>query len=378
VKSCVVLLAATLLLAAPVSAHKKHLSNSRWRFVPADGVMGVTIGFESSDLGLAIDLGKTPLKNARGTPERFKEFRALVYKAMGETITVTNNGDPCPMRPLRLLHKKYYEVGLRWDCETAHTSLVVDMGYLRRLPPDHKQVAKINTGDRVDVRSFTRERTVYRHTFAPPVSAVGEQPRPQPEAAPAADEAQPLTGAAGFKTLLWEGAVHIATGWDHILFLLALLAIGGSLRYLIAIVTAFTVAHSITLALAYLELVSLDSRLIESAIALSIVYVAAENVWITRTDRRWILTFVFGLIHGLGFAGFLGDLELPRDQLAMTLFSFNLGVELGQLAVVAVTYPLIHWAARQPWHRRAFVLPLSAAVGLAGAWWFVERAFLGA
>jgi len=169
------------------------------------------------------------------------------------------------------------------------------------------------------------------------------------------------------------GIAHIFLGYDHLLFLLALIVVSRFIE-LVKVVTAFTVAHTITLILAALQIVSLPARLIECGVALTIVYVAAENLWTKRTSHRWMLTFAFGLVHGFSFANVLRTLGLPATGLARSLLCFNLGVEIGQICIVAALWPLIWWLNRQPWDRRAKV-GVSIAILLCGAVWFVERAF---
>ena len=134
------------------------------------------------------------------------------------------------------------------------------------------------------------------------------------------------------------GVEHIFLGYDHILFLLSLIVVC-KFGELVKIVTSFTVAHTITLVLATLLDVQLPGRFIETAIAATIVYVAAENFWIEHDARRWRLTFAFGLIHGFGFAGVLRELGLPTVGLVRSLVAFNVGVEAGQLAIVLVLFP---------------------------------------
>ena len=133
------------------------------------------------------------------------------------------------------------------------------------------------------------------------------------------------------------GVHHILIGPDHLLFLVGLLLLGGTIRQLLAVVTAFTVAHSITLSLAALNIVTPPARIIEPAIALSIVYVGADNLLVRggRDVRAWI-AFAFGFIHGFGFANVLREMDLPARALGWSLFSFNVGVEIGQLLVVVV------------------------------------------
>lgn len=173
------------------------------------------------------------------------------------------------------------------------------------------------------------------------------------------------------------GIEHILTGYDHILFLISLLVIGGSLRRVFKTVTAFTLAHSLTLSLGVLGLVQLPARWVESAIALSIIYVAVENLWRSniRGRDRWAVTFGFGLVHGLGFAGILTEMALPRGALAASLASFNLGVELGQVAVVMIVFRVLHLIKTWPGERTVRQWASAGAMS-AGLVWFIQRAFL--
>ena len=173
------------------------------------------------------------------------------------------------------------------------------------------------------------------------------------------------------------GIRHILIGPDHLLFLVGLLLLGGSLRQLALVVSAFTLAHSITLSLAALGILSPPSRLIEPAIALSIVYVGADNLMVRdgRDMRAWI-AFGFGFIHGFGFASVLREMDLPRLALGWSLFSFNLGVEVGQLVVVVtVATALAALRARSEAAGRRLAFVGSIAVIVAGAFWFIQRVF---
>lgn len=206
-----------------------------------------------------------------------------------------------------------------------------------------------------------------------------------------------FTYTTGMETPLWHrlrkffvmGVEHIFLGYDHICFLIALIVVS-RFREIIKIVTSFTIAHRITLILATLEVVSLPSRLIETSIALTIVCVALENIWILRTKDssegissiprsayripRWLLTFLFGLIHGFGFANVLQELGLPPSGLIRCLLSFNLGVEFGQLAIALCLLPLAyllhHWK-----YGRHVAIAISALLSLFGSAWFIDRAF---
>jgi hypothetical protein len=184
-----------------------------------------------------------------------------------------------------------------------------------------------------------------------------------------------------FRGFVSLGIEHILTGYDHLLFLLALLSLGGGLGYLLKVITAFTVAHSVTLALTTLGIVNVPGKIIESGIALSIAYVAAENLFrrnptaVQRT--RWIITFVFGLLHGMGFADILHEMSIPKPNLLGALVGFNLGVELGQLTFVLPAFVLLGLLER--WRVGAPVRWVASAFAVAaGLFWFVQRAFLTA
>ena len=170
------------------------------------------------------------------------------------------------------------------------------------------------------------------------------------------------------------GIEHIFTGYDHLAFLLGLLVATATIRSLVTIVTSFTIAHSITLALATFQLVHLPSRLTESLIAVSIAYIAAENLLDFRLMKRYYITFFFGLIHGFGFSNVLRDMDLPRSSLALSLFSFNLGVEIGQITFVLLIFPLVRDLMTSGWTR--LKPAVSACIGVLAVWWFVQRAFL--
>lgn len=167
------------------------------------------------------------------------------------------------------------------------------------------------------------------------------------------------------------GIEHLLTGYDHILFLLTVI-IAMNLLDTIKAVTAFTLAHSLTLALAFLGVVSLPSSVVEPLIALTIVYVSIENVLTPDARRRWILTGVFGLVHGLGFVGALKTITVSRDELLLSLVSFNVGIEAGQLLVVAAAAPALWFLRRRSWDRR-FCRAFSLGAGAMGSFWLLRR-----
>jgi hypothetical protein len=196
---------------------------------------------------------------------------------------------------------------------------------------------------------------------------------------------------AQFVDYFREGVWHIWIGFDHILFLLALLlpavvfrsadawqavdAFKPAFMNVFKIVTSFTVAHSITLSLATLGIVSLPSRWVESTIAASVVAAALNNVYPLFRERRWAMAFAFGLIHGFGFASVLSDLGLPQDALILALVGFNVGVEAGQLAIVTAFLPLAYLLRHTFAYRRVVLLGGSWLIAVVAAIWLVERVF---
>lgn len=183
-----------------------------------------------------------------------------------------------------------------------------------------------------------------------------------------------------------SGIEHIAIGYDHIAFLLAVIVLGRRFWPLFKVVTAFTIAHSITLTLAVLQIVTVPSRLVETLIAASIVYVAAENFFVRDIRHRWWITFAFGLVHGFGFASVLRDYGLPQDAIGLALLSFNVGVEIGQLLIVVAAVIIWQLGFRAAaglglrvteQRERQVSLVISAAVLIAGLFWLGQR-LLGA
>ena len=209
-----------------------------------------------------------------------------------------------------------------------------------------------------------------------------------------AEQMLALKPADAWQTLrqyLVDGVWHIWIGYDHILFLLALLlpavlvrrnaqwlpapALSDAVKEVLKVVTAFTLAHSITLSLAALQIVSLPSRLVESAIAASVIVAALNNLRGTIEGRRWVMAFAFGLIHGFGFASVLADLGLPQGALVLALVGFNAGVELGQLAIVAVFLPLAFWLRGTKFYSVGVLKIGSLIVAILACWWLAQRLF---
>lgn len=184
-----------------------------------------------------------------------------------------------------------------------------------------------------------------------------------------------LSSALGYFRL---GFTHILpNGLDHMLFVLGIYFLSGRARSVLLQVSAFTLAHSITLGLSLYGLVSVSPGIVEPLIALSIAYVAIENIFLSELKPwRVALVFAFGLLHGLGFAGALHELELPRSEFAAALVGFNVGVEAGQLAVIAAAFVLVGWyCSNRDWYRTRVSTPASALIACVAVYWTLERVF---
>lgn len=178
-----------------------------------------------------------------------------------------------------------------------------------------------------------------------------------------------------FLNYVWTGFTHILPkGLDHILFVVGLFLLSPRLKPLLWQVSAFTVAHTITIALGTLGLVAIRPEIVEPLIALSIVWIAVENLFTDRLQAwRPLVVFGFGLLHGLGFAGVLAEIGLPDAHFITGLIAFNIGVELGQLAVIALCLTAVGWAMNRPSYRRGVVIPASAVIAMVAISWTIER-----
>ena len=289
-------------------------------------------------------------------------------------LTVRAGGERCTLALARLAtdtHSDgaYAVLELDGDCSIAATALTVDYRLLFDLDPQHRGLV------RAVAPSFETSVVLSADARIATIAATG-------------------SALAQFGAYLREGVLHIGGGVDHVLFLVSLLLpavlvrrrIGGRKAWapvdgfgsafvdVAKIVTAFTLAHSITLTLAALDLVVLPSRFVETAIALSVVLAALNNLFPVVHHGRWIAAFAFGLVHGFGFAGALADLGLPREGLALSLAAFNLGVEAGQLAIVVLFLPAAFALRATLAYRRYALGAGSLAIVAVAAVWFAERA----
>lgn len=261
----------------------------------------------------------------------------------------------------------YSVLRFRSDCGNHIEQLAVDYRLLFDIDAQHKGLLRLTQSIQTSTAIFSRESPTQEFSFA---------------------KRSLWTGSRQF---IHEGMWHIWLGFDHVLFLLALLLPAVLVRVdnhwqaagdfssvcwqVVSIVTAFTVAHSLTLSFAALDIVQLPSRLVESTIAASVVLAGIGNLYPKMISRRWMVAFGFGLIHGFGFAAVLTDLGLPQDSLLLSLVSFNVGVEVGQLAIVAAFLPLAYLNRRSWSYPRLVLTGGSLAVIAIALVWFTERAF---
>lgn len=284
--------------------------------------------------------------------------RDAIARALTNGLTVHGDTKACP----GLLDKAWVLEGeggvvfqAHYTCSVAPKRLVLAMPMLDALAPGHRHLARVFRAGKAQVRVLDRAHSTW-------------------DLDEANGTASGTSGAGSLaSSMLKLGVEHILTGADHLVFLLGLILVGGSFRSLLGVVSAFTLAHSITLALAALGIFAPSPRLVEPAIALSIAYVGIENLFVKDASKRWRITFPFGLIHGFGFAGALREVALSRAQLPVALVSFNLGVEVGQLGVLLLALPLVLRARRAPWFGERGVKWLSIAIAVGGAALFFVR-----
>jgi len=306
------------------SAHEVGVSNGSYRAV------GATLEVE-------ISLARRELSSAPN--------------AVVDRVRVRGDGVECAgtLVSTRFTENDGIAIAANYTCRAPPGKVVVDLPLLDDLSHGHRHFAHVVGATEFDVllfRGHTSFETSAAHSEAPTANAW---------------------------SLLRMGVEHILTGYDHLVFLFALILVGGRTRAIVSVITAFTLGHSITLALATLGVWAPSPSIIEPSIALSIAYVGVENFFVKDASKRFLITFPFGLVHGFGFAGALQEIHLPAARVPAALLYFNLGVEAGQLAVLAVVLPVVVMARRNPGFRGVGVRALSAAVIVAGLVWFVAR-----
>lgn len=281
--------------------------------------------------------------------------RPSLQKAIVEGIRVSSGDSPCPgaLTEARLSEEDGLDLRATYTCPAPVTRAKIELALIGDMAHGHRHIARSAAGTQVTETVLSRSQRT--------LEVIGSSgPAPPPP-------------KRGHLEMLELGLEHILTGYDHLVFLLGLVLVGGRWRSLLWVVTAFTLAHSITLGLAVLGVWAPRPSIVEPLIALSIAYVGVENFFVKDAEKRWRITFPFGLVHGFGFAGALQEVALPRADVPAALFLFNAGVELGQVAVLAVVLPLLALLRKRPWFDKYAVKAGSALIVAAGLVWLFTR-----
>jgi hydrogenase/urease accessory protein HupE len=331
------------------AAHAIGLSRGVYQST-ADGLTA-TLSFAHTELASAIPEIDS---NADGSisGNELLTHRSVLARFLLDGLTLSSADGACrgTMTDAELTDNDGLRAVLQFACAAVPNGYALQFGLFDRLSPGHRHFAT---------------------TLEPSESITRIVYRAQPAIVLKATE-RAATARIGWP-IFKLGIEHILTGYDHLVFLLGLLIVTRRLRDLLLVVTAFTLGHSITLGVATLGLWIPSPNMIEALIALSIVYVGVENCLTRKDARRWPLTLGFGLVHGFGFAGVLSEIELPSAQLPLALLSFNIGVEIGQLMILAIATPAVFWLRRKEWFAQHGVRAMSVAIALAGLGWFIQR-----
>ena len=371
-----VLAMGSLLSQTPAWAHKPSDSYLTLRATDGQSLVAVRWDVALRDLDYVLTLDRDG--NGELTWGEVRQRDADITKLATSRLALTADGTACPLTPRGPLmldtHSdgSYAVLSLTAQCpggSALKAPLKLNYSMLFDVDPSHRGLVQW-----VAPGNDTAQALVFGTESAEQTLAL-----------------QPAGAWQTLKQYIVDGVWHIWIGYDHILFLLSLLlpavllrragkwepapTLKGSFVEVLKVVTAFTLAHSITLSLAALGVISLPSRLVESVIAASVVLAALNNLRGTIEGRRWMMAFVFGLIHGFGFASVLADLGLPQNALVLALVGFNVGVELGQLTIVAVFLP-VAFLLRHTWFYRVGVLTGgSLLVAILASWWLAQRLF---
>ena len=354
--------------AIPAAAHKPSDSYLALRVEGATVQVQWDIALRDLEYAIGIDAND----DGAITWEELQARHSAISAYALARLDISGDGQPCPASAVehqvdRHSDGTYAVLRFAAACPEGAAALEARYGMFFDLDPLHRGLARLEQHGESRSLIFSPEKSRQR-------LAVAER-----------------SALRQFLDFAREGVWHIWIGFDHLLFLLALLlpavltrqagrwmALAGFKQAFwktFVIVTAFTLAHSVTLTLAALEIITLPSRWVESAIAASVVVAALNNVYPLLERRLWTVAFCFGLIHGFGFASVLGSLGLPRDNLLLALLSFNLGVEVGQLAIVAMLMPVAFALRQSCFYQRLALSAGSLLIIVVACVWLVERTF---
>ena len=360
---------AVILVAVPAWAHKPSDSYLILQADPSSAAVAAQWDIALRDLEVALQLDTN--HDGAITWGEVRTRKADLFAYAFAHLRIEAAGGACPLAANDLLvddHSDgaYAVLRFRAQCAQPAQSLAIGYSLLFDIDPSHRGLLRLDTPSGTQSAVFSPEQA--QQTFV-------------------------LKGNSGWTTFLQfvgDGIHHIWIGYDHMLFLISLLlpavlvrrdgfwlpvaTLRSALLSVLAIVTAFTVSHSITLTLSVLGVISLPSRLVESGIALSVLLAALNNLWPWVTRRVWLLAFGFGLVHGFGFASVLADLGLPQGALVLSLAGFNIGVEIGQLSVVLLVVPAIFLLRKNHFYRPLVLVAGSCAIAVVAGIWLVGRA----
>ena len=381
--SSLILMSAMLVHAPPASAHKA--SDSFLALQTKGAKISGRWDIALRDLDLVLELDRDGDNVISWGEVRTRQADIDAYARAG--LELKTGQSVCPWEVTDHLIDNhtdgaYVVLKLAAVCPSAVAALTVNYKLLFEVDAQHRGLLKLETLPAEGAaHTMSAVFPVENATQTFNVSANGETPI--------------LAKAAQLGTYVADGIKHIAIGFDHILFLVALLLPAvlvrtkddrtGVARWMpvadmhtafitvLKIVTAFTIAHSTTLSLAALDVVRLPSRLVESLIAVSVLATALDNLWPFLPRKRWLVAFSFGLIHGFGFASVLADLNLPNSSLLLSLLGFNIGVEVGQLALVAILIPLAYFTRTTRAYPRVALQAGSVAIAAVSLGWLLER-----
>lgn len=366
-------LLAALLLATAAWAHKPSDSYLTLRAQEGKGDVTARWDIALRDLDYVLQLDRD--SNGELTWGEVRQRNADILRVATQNLQLSTGGKDCPWEasaPMQLDHHSdgtYAVLSLVARCPSLDAGLKLRYSLFFDVDPSHRGLVQwvAPGGTAAQALVFGTE---------------------------SAEQNLAMQSAGAWPTLrqyLVDGVWHIWIGYDHILFLLALLLpavlvrrdgrwegaprLPGAIKEIVKVVTAFTLAHSITLSLAALQVITLPSRLVESAIAASVVIAALNNLRGTIEGRRWVMAFCFGLLHGFGFASVLADLGLPQGALALALVGFNLGVEVGQLTIVAVFLPIAFALRKTRFYQFGVLRIGSLLVAVLASWWLAQRMF---
>jgi hydrogenase/urease accessory protein HupE len=356
---------ATLVALGPgpyrAAAHQINLSTARVEVQP-DRVVRLEVALKGSDIdrvaGTTVFDQKSALVDTARVAASSAPIAAYLFK---HAVVQGADGTPCRAGAAEVAPDQDGVVArLSWSCKEVAGDLIYRSTVLIDVEPSAKQVVLIGAGQDAAQALLDASQQEVRLTAPPPALL------------------------KVMRRYLEAGIEHIFLGYDHVAFLVAVVLWARRLWPVIKIVTAFTVAHSVTLSLAALQIVVIPSSIVEPAIAASIVYVALENFFSRNIDRRWRDTFVFGLVHGFGFASALQELGLPRGAVVPALAAFNVGVEVGQVAIVGLVIPLLiglDWLIATtlnaaPTRTAPLVYAVSGIIAVLGCYWILARTLI--